>query len=1008
MATVLDLAIVSVFDSLQAFSNQDNIWDLLAIPFGDTYDRARAGALWEQWQTGVDVEMPGIQVVGDTVLGIAQGAYSVETNTIYLRESFVANGDQGDLVRVLLEEYGHFVDAQVNEVDSPGDEGAIFAELILGETFSTQVLQALKAEDDTAFFTWNGKLIRIEQQDFIGTNENDNIVGTSGDDTINAGGGYNVVNGGEGNDLLIVDYSSNTYTGENAGITSSPGNFRANYNSNRNYDFVQYSNIERFEITGTLVDDWIDIGWNTDTIKVNGGEGFDVLRYGDFSSLTTAVTIDELGTTTINLPDNSNVSNIEWFYSFKTGSGNDVISLTEHLDNDINTGAGDDTINAGGGYNVVNGGEGNDLLIVDYSSNTYTGENAGITSSPGNFRANYNSNRNYDFVQYSNIERFEITGTLVDDWIVTDNGNDTINSGVGDDYISSSAGNDYLDGGTGNDELFGGNNDDTLQGTTSGTQEQDYLEGGLGSDRFILGDMNWVGYDDGNTSSAGTTDYALITDFTVDDVMQLKGASGNYSLAISGSDTHLYLDKPGAEPDELIAVLQNSPTTWHQNPTNNHFYKIIEVGSWQDAENAAIAENAHLVSINDQSEQEWLNQTFGTGEYYWIGLTDQQTEGLWEWTSGEPLNYTNWAENEPNNNGGGENYAVMNWGVNGAWNDLGLEWYSVTKAIIESNEVQQPDLSLTDSYFSYVSNLPTVTVTLSSASVNEDGTPNLVYTFTRNGSTANSLPVSYDITGTAVSSDYTGATPGTGKSITFAAGSSTATLTIDPTADTTVEGNETVIVTLSPSTNYDVGSAKSAIGTILDDETTTISLTVSPGSVAENGTTNLIYTFTRTGSTTNALTVNYGITGTADATDYTGATPGTAKTITFAAGSNTATLTIDPTADTTVESDETVSLTLASGTDYTIGTTEAVIGTIANDDVVNQSTGVLLGTPQNDSLDATTGQYTVIPYTGDDTIVVNTASDVILELPNQGTDTIVSSVNYNLAARKQLVLFWQY
>ena len=76
MATVLDLAIVSVFDSLQAFSNQDNIWDLLAIPFGDTYDRARAGALWEQWQTGVDVEMPGIQVVGDTVLGIAQGAVS--------------------------------------------------------------------------------------------------------------------------------------------------------------------------------------------------------------------------------------------------------------------------------------------------------------------------------------------------------------------------------------------------------------------------------------------------------------------------------------------------------------------------------------------------------------------------------------------------------------------------------------------------------------------------------------------------------------------------------------------------------------------------------------------------------------------------------------------------------------------------------------------------------------------------------------------------------------------
>ena len=33
---------------------------------------------------------------------------------------------------------------------------------------------------------------------------------------------------------------------------------------------------------------------------------------------------------------------------------------------------------------------------------------------------------------------------------------------------------------------------------------------------------------------------------------------------------------------------------------------------------------------------------------------------------------------------------------------------------------------------------------------------------------------------------------------------------------------------------------------------------------------------------------------------------------------------------------------------------------------------------------------------------MNTASDVILELPNQGTDTIVSSVNYNLATQPYL------
>ena len=117
----------------------------------------------------------------------------------------------------------------------------------------------------------------------------------------------------------------------------------------------------------------------------------------------------------------------------------------------------------------------------------------------------------------------------------------------------------------------------------------------------------------------------------------------------------------------------------------------------------------------------------------------------------------------------------------------------------------------------------------------------------------------------------------------------------------------------------------------------TITLAVTAASITEDGTPNLVYTFTRTGSTTNALTINYDIAGTADATDYTGATPGTGKTITFAAGSATATITIDPTADALVEPDETVILTLSSGTDYTIGTTNSITGTILNDDTINQA-----------------------------------------------------------------------
>ena len=73
--------------------------------------------------------------------------------------------------------------------------------------------------------------------------------------------------------------------------------------------------------------------------------------------------------------------------------------------------------------------------------------------------------------------------------------------------------------------------------------------------------------------------------------------------------------------------------------------------------------------------------------------------------------------------------------------------------------------------------------------------------------------------------------------------------------------------------------------------------------------------------------MNYTVGGTATlGTDYTGiaATPAT-KSVTFAAGSATATVTVDPTADTTIEPDETVALTLATGSGYTIEPDETVL-----------------------------------------------------------------------------------
>ena len=274
-----------------------------------------------------------------------------------------------------------------------------------------------------------------------------------------------------------------------------------------------------------------------------------------------------------------------------------------------------------------------------------------------------------------------------------------------------------------------------------------------------------------------------------------------------------------------------------------------------------------------------------------------------------------------------------------------------------------------------VSTLPSITLALAPGSVQEDGSTNLVYTFTRNGDRTNGLTVNYTVGGTAsLGSDYTGiSTIGTTKTVSFAAGSATSSVVVNPTADTTVEANETVALTLAAGTGYTIGTTGAVTGTITNDDVAplpTITLAAPAAAVAEDGAANLIYTFTRSGSTSSALSFNYTVGGTATlGSDYSGiSTTGTTKTVSFAAGSATATVIVNPTADSSVEADETVALTLAPGSGYTIGTPSAATGTISNDD----TTPTPPPPPSLKEKSSLKEQY--IPLSWDDPIYANTTN----------------------------------
>ncbi|WYM00653.1 MAG: Calx-beta domain-containing protein [Gloeotrichia echinulata CP02] len=222
-------------------------------------------------------------------------------------------------------------------------------------------------------------------------------------------------------------------------------------------------------------------------------------------------------------------------------------------------------------------------------------------------------------------------------------------------------------------------------------------------------------------------------------------------------------------------------------------------------------------------------------------------------------------------------------------------------------------------------------------SVNENGTPVSAVTINRTGGTDGIASVTLNPTdGTAnAPADYNNAPI----VVNFANGEASKTVTIPIVNDTIYEGDETLNLTLSnPTGGATLGTQKTSALTIVDNDLPTISIAVAPTSVVEDGTNNLIYTFNRSGNTSNPLTVNFNVGGSASFnSDYTqnGAASfnGTSGTITFLAGSDTATLTIDPTADNTFESDETVSLTLGSSSNYTIGTFGAITATITNDDI---------------------------------------------------------------------------
>jgi hypothetical protein len=226
----------------------------------------------------------------------------------------------------------------------------------------------------------------------------------------------------------------------------------------------------------------------------------------------------------------------------------------------------------------------------------------------------------------------------------------------------------------------------------------------------------------GDLNGDGTQDLAVANLLSHNVSVLMGNGGGNFQSAVNyRSEEHPRsvaigdLNEDGA-PDLAVANQTDSVsifinTGFILNPYNGHWYQRFDTTmTWHEAKTHCENLDGHLATINSQAEDEFVYNNlaaFSPHEKVWIGATDETQEGAWEWVTSEVWNFTNWAENEPNNCSDGEHYLMYYTpndprGRAGFWNDIGegdnggcscgncIDGWHPISTICEWDQPQQP------------------------------------------------------------------------------------------------------------------------------------------------------------------------------------------------------------------------------------------------------------------------------------------------------------------------------
>jgi hypothetical protein len=227
-----------------------------------------------------------------------------------------------------------------------------------------------------------------------------------------------------------------------------------------------------------------------------------------------------------------------------------------------------------------------------------------------------------------------------------------------------------------------------------------------------------------------------------------------------------------------------------------------------------------------------------------------------------------------------------------------------------------------------------------------------VFTVTRNSGLMNPLTVAYSIAGTAIAGEQYQQLSGT---VVIPAGQASAPINIVPIDAGQFAGSASVALTLLPGgSHYTAVSPSSDTVTVLEDDVPAISVAATAPDASKTDGTNGAFTITRTGPTTNPLTISLSLSGTAVyGGDYQLSGPGSqsvSTSVTIPASASSALVTVAPTNDGRNDGDETVILGLTAATGYKLANQAAasvtihenslpVVSIVATQPSANETTG---------------------------------------------------------------------